>query len=101
MSRAPARRLPIQPERLRQAFGTPITVRGSPVSLFMLLSLFLTCLLWPLSTLKIASLVDVLPTLPVTAIIKGLYLAKISRDSKVSNATTIYLNNFMCEVHYS
>ena len=75
------------------ALGTPSIVSGKPTSLLKLFSLLRTRALLA-STAYIASLVDVLPTLPVTATTFGLYLRKVARASSVIIHTTAFLNIF-------
>src|ERR1035437_1295260 len=72
-------------------FGTPSIVNGTPNSLLKLFSLLRTKRKEE-STVNIASLVDVLPTLPVTAIILGLYFLRTILASQVRISTTIFLN---------
>src|ERR1035437_1438023 len=75
---------------LFQPFSQPRIVRGTPISLLKLFSLFRTCVCGA-RRVYIASFVDVFPTLPVTPMIVGLYLRMTALDSAKRMWTTICL----------
>src|SRR3989344_3453428 len=74
------------------AFETPKMVSGMPISLLKLFSLF-RAINEVAITSYTASLVEVFPTLPVMAMILGLYFFRMRRASSVSMKTIIFLSN--------
>src|SRR4051794_28012338 len=73
--KAPRTRLTAHFHGLLHAFSSPMIVSGTPTSLLKLLALLRICS-FAESAAKIASLVVVFPTDPVTAIILGFRRAK-------------------------
>src|SRR3989344_2174763 len=99
MTKSPSSRLASQRSGLPHAFSNPKIVSGRPTSLLKLFSLLRTCIDWAI-TAKMASLVEVLPTLPVTATIFGWYLRSTARASQRKSVTTTFLNTSRMEVFY-
>src|SRR3989344_5759912 len=88
----PSRRFFAHKNGLFHAFLQPRIVSGTPTSLLKLFSLLRTKN-FELKTVKIASFVDVFPTLPVTAIICGLYFFKTKIASHWISTMMIFLRN--------